>query len=81
MARHELLSEAEREQLLGIPRDRDKLARLYTLERSDFEIIQRRRGKRNRLGIALQLAMLRHPGTPARRWRSSWTASQTRPKS
>ncbi len=63
MARHELLSNAEREQLLGIPRNRDQLARLCTLERSDFEIIQRRREKRNRLGIALQLAMLRHPGT------------------
>ena len=63
MARHELLSDAEREQLLGIPRNRDQLARLYTLERSDFDIIQRRREKRNRLGIALQLAMLRHPGT------------------
>jgi len=60
MARHELLSDAEREQLLGFPRNRDQLARLYTLERSDFDIIQRRREKRNRLGIALQLAMLRH---------------------
>jgi TnpA family transposase len=63
MARHELLSDAEREQLLGIPRNRDQLARLYTLERSDFDIIQRRREKRNRLGVALQLAILRHPGT------------------
>ena len=63
MAKHELLSAAEREQLLGIPRDRDQLARLYTLERSDFDIILRRREKRNRLGIALQLAMFRHPGT------------------
>ena len=63
MAKHELLSDAEREQLLGIPRDRDHLARLYTLERSDFDIILRRREKRNRLGIALQLAMVRHPGT------------------
>jgi hypothetical protein len=40
MAKHELLSDAEREQLLGIPRERDQLARLYTLERSDFDIIQ-----------------------------------------
>jgi TnpA family transposase len=63
MVKHELLTDAEREQLLGIPRDRDQLARLYTLERSDFDIILRRREKRNRLGIALQLAMLRHPGT------------------
>jgi hypothetical protein len=62
MARHELLSDAEWEQLLGIPRNRDQLARLYPLERSDFDIIQRRQEKRNRLGIVLQLAMLRHPG-------------------
>lgn len=63
MAQHELLTDPEREQLLGIPRNRDQLARLYTLERSDFDIIQRRREKRNRLGIGLQLAMFRHPGT------------------
>ena len=37
MRKHELLSEAEREQLLGIPIDRDDLARLYTLEPNDID--------------------------------------------
>ncbi|MGX1500808.1 TnpA family transposase [Labrenzia sp. MBR-25] len=62
MRKHELLSEAEREQLFGIPVDRDTLARLYTFEISDLELIWNRREDRNRLGVALQLALLRHPG-------------------
>lgn len=60
--KHELLTDAERQQLIGIPDDRDQLARLYTFEPSDIEIVGVRREKRNRLGIALQLALLRHPG-------------------
>jgi hypothetical protein len=59
--KHELLSGAEREQLIGIPRDRDLLARLYTFEPADLEIIGTRREQRNWLGAALQLALLRHP--------------------
>jgi len=59
---HELLTAAEREQLIGIPRDRDLLARLYTFEPTDLAIIGTRREPRNWLGAALQLALLRHPG-------------------
>ncbi|MFA1672772.1 DUF4158 domain-containing protein [Rhizobium mongolense] len=44
MRKHELLSEAEREQLLGFPADRDDLARLYTFEPGDLDLIRRRRG-------------------------------------
>lgn len=62
MPKRELLTDAERDQLLGIPRDRDELARLYTFEPADTDVIYRRRGKRNRMGMALQLALLRHPG-------------------
>ena len=62
--KHELLSEAEREILFGIPTDRDLLARLYSFEPTDIDIIGVRREKRNQLGAALQLALLRHPGTP-----------------
>jgi hypothetical protein len=62
MRKHELLSEAEREQLLGIPIDRDDLARLYTLEPNDIDKVRLRREHRNRLGVALQLALFRHPG-------------------
>lgn len=60
--KHQLLTESERDQLLAIPADRDRLARLYTFEPSDIEIIGQRRERRNQLGVALQLALLRHPG-------------------
>ena len=60
--KHELLTEAEREQLIGIPTDRDQLARLYTFEPADIDLIGARREKRNLLGVAVQLALLRHPG-------------------
>ncbi|MDL2409612.1 DUF4158 domain-containing protein [Rhizobium calliandrae] len=62
MRKRELLSEAEREQLLGIPIERDDLARLYTLEPRDIDQLRLRREDRNRLGVALQLALFRHPG-------------------
>ena len=60
--KHELLTDAERELLIGIPSDRDHLARLYTLEPADIALIGTRRHQRNWLGAALQLALLRHPG-------------------
>src|SRR3546814_6794219 len=60
--KHQLLTESERGQILAIPTDRDHLARLYTFEPADIEIIGARRERRNRLGVALQLALLRHPG-------------------
>ena len=63
MRKHELLSGAEREHLLGIPSQRDDLARFYSLESSDLDLIRLRRDDRNRLGAAVQLALLRHPGT------------------
>src|SRR3546814_5844366 len=60
--KHQLLTESERDQILAIPSERDHLARLYTFEPSDIEIIGARRERRNQLGVALQLALLRHPG-------------------
>src|SRR3546814_11086915 len=60
--KHQLLTESERGQILAIPTDRDHLARLYTFEPADIAIIGARRERRNRLGVALQLALLRHPG-------------------
>ncbi|MBY0285377.1 MAG: DUF4158 domain-containing protein, partial [Sphingomonas sp.] len=60
--KHQLLTESERDQILAIPTDRDHLARLYTFEPADIEIIGARRERRNQLGVALQLALLRHPG-------------------
>jgi TnpA family transposase len=57
-----LLTDEERRLLLGVPRDPDSLARHYTLTRSDQELVSHRRGAANRLGFAVQLALLRHPG-------------------
>ena len=47
----------------GIPPDADSLARLFTLSRSDRNLVAERRGDANRLGCAVQLALLRYPGT------------------
>lgn len=63
MARRQLLTDEEREALLGIPSDADSLARLFTLSRFDRNLVAERRGDANRLGCAAQLALLRNPGT------------------
>jgi TnpA family transposase len=57
-----LLTDEERQLLLGVPSDPDSLARYYTFTRSDQELVSSRRGAANRLGFAVQLALLRHPG-------------------
>ena len=63
MARRQLLTDEERQALLGIPPNADSLARLFTLSRLDQNRVAERRGDANRLGCAVQLALLRHPGT------------------
>jgi len=60
--KHQILTDAERHILIGIPDDRDELARRFTFEPSDIDIIGTPRSHRNWLGLALQLALLRHPG-------------------
>jgi len=62
MGRRDLLSTEERRHLFGVPVDRDALARLYTFGPADLSLIEARREERNRLGFAIQLALLRHPG-------------------
>jgi len=62
VARRQLLTEEERQLLFGVPSDSDALTRLYSLTRSDRELLAARRGNANRLGFAVQLALLRHPG-------------------
>ena len=62
MGRRNLLSAEERVRLFGVPTERDALARLYTFEPRDLDLIRRRREDRNRLGFAVQLALVRHPG-------------------
>jgi Domain of unknown function (DUF4158) len=62
LARRRLLTDEERRFLLGVPCDPESLARHYTFTRSDQELISSRHGAANRLGFAVQLALLRHPG-------------------
>ena len=62
MSRRKLLTEDERANLFGIPIDEAGLARHYTLSPDDLELLHAKRGARNILGAAVQLALLRHPG-------------------
>ena len=62
MGRRDLLSAEERRLLFGVPVEWDALARRYTFDPGDLELIHTRREDRNRLGFAVQLALLRHPG-------------------
>ena len=62
MAHRQLLSDEERRALFGIPTDADGIARCFTLSRADQELVAARRRDTNRIGFAVQLALLRHPG-------------------
>jgi Domain of unknown function (DUF4158) len=62
MAHRQLLTDEERRALLGIPLDADSMARCFTLSRADQELVAARRRDSNRIGFAVQLALLRHPG-------------------
>ncbi|QXW84023.1 Tn3 family transposase [Bacillus sp. LJBS17] len=60
----ELLTSEQRQALMQIPEDEWVLATYYTLSKQDLEIINKRRREENRLGFAIQLAVLRYPGWP-----------------
>jgi TnpA family transposase len=62
MAHRQLLTNEERQALLGIPLDPDGMARRFTLSRADQDLVAGRRRDTNRIGFAVQLALLRHPG-------------------
>src|SRR5208337_1509540 len=52
----------QREAFEAIPLDRADLIEHYVLGDQDLSLIRRRRGAQNRLGLAVQLALLRYPG-------------------
>lgn len=58
----ELLTENQRNELMQIPADRWILGSYYTFSEQDLAIILKRRREDNRLGFAVQLAVLRYPG-------------------
>lgn len=62
MPRRSILSAAERDSLLALPDTQDELIRLYTFSEPDLSLIRQRRGDANRLGVAVQLCLLRFPG-------------------
>jgi TnpA family transposase len=62
MPRRELLTPAQREELLASPTEEIDLIRHYTFSTHDFAVIRRCRGDHNRLGFAVQLCYLRFPG-------------------
>ena len=62
MASRRLVPASVREAILGIPSDIASLERNYLLADDDLDLIGTRRRPENRLGLALHIALLRHPG-------------------
>jgi len=62
MPHQDLLSPAQRLELLALPVSLKEIAELYTLSASDQDLVAKRRGGSNRLGFAVQLSFLRFPG-------------------
>jgi TnpA family transposase len=62
MPRRSILSATEQASLLALPESQDDLIRLYTFDEPDMALIRQRRGDANRIGFAVQLALLRYPG-------------------
>lgn len=58
----ELFTLDQRLDLMQIPEDELVMGTYYTFSKKDLEIIKKRRREENRLGFAIQLAVLRYPG-------------------
>jgi hypothetical protein len=63
MSRRTLLSAEQRTRLFGIPTDPAEMAKHYVLSAKDLALVRARRRLANRLGFAVQLCALRHPGS------------------
>ncbi len=62
MPARSLLSAEQRTKLFSIPTDTAAMARHYVFDAADLANIRARRRASNRLGFAVQLCVLRHPG-------------------
>ena len=62
MSRRTLLTSEQRTRLFGIPTDSAEMAKHYVLSAEDLALIRTKRRSGNRLGFAVQLCLLRHPG-------------------
>lgn len=63
MPRRSILSPTEQMSLLALPDSQNDLIRYYTFNETDLSLIRQRRGDANRLGFAIQLCLLRYPGS------------------
>lgn len=63
MPRRSILSAIEQRSLLELPESKNDLIRYYTFNETDLSLIRQRRGDANRLGFAVQLCLLRYPGS------------------
>ncbi len=57
-----MLTNEQRQSFIQVPEDELVVGTYYTFSKSDLELINKRRRDENRLGFAIQLAVLRHPG-------------------
>jgi TnpA family transposase len=62
MRGRKFLKDQDRQKLLTVPTDEDSLIRHYSLTSADRREIDLRRRQHNRLGFAVQLCLMRHPG-------------------
>jgi TnpA family transposase len=62
MGRRKILKVQDRQKLFDVPADEDSLIRHYTLTAADRLEIDLRRRDHNKLGFAVQLCVMRHPG-------------------
>ncbi len=62
MSPRTLLSPEQRARLFGIPTDPAEMAKHYVLSAEDLALVRTKRRTSNRLGFAVQLCLLRHPG-------------------
>ncbi len=72
MARRKLLTASTRQALFGIPTDTTSLEKHYVFGSDDLALITSRRRPANQLGLAIHLALLRHPG-------QGWREEETLP--
>ncbi len=72
MPHQDLLSPAQRLEVLALPVGLKEIAELYTLSAADQDFLVKRRGGSNRLGFAVQLCFLRFPGR-------AWTREEVIP--
>ena len=62
MPRRTLLSPEQRARLFAVPTTPAEMARHYVLSAKDLMLVRAKRRTVNRLGFAVQLCLLRHPG-------------------